>query len=149
MSSHPETSGFNHVATMTADLDRYLEFYGDVFGAEVHSIMEAHDDHPRMAVVNMGGGGALNVFEVPADSIVGDRTTMVARSNRPLRLGGGIREEAPRDPRSSGGEGSVSRRGDPVWAGPAVRLLSGSRWSRAGGRVPQVVGDGRHRRTRR
>ncbi len=76
MSSHPETSGFNHVATMTADLDRYLEFYGDVFGAEVNSIMEAHDDHPRMAVVNMGGGGALNVFEVPADSIVGDRTTM-------------------------------------------------------------------------
>ncbi len=79
MSGNPETSGFNHVATMTADLERYLEFYGDVFGAEVVSIMEAKGDHPRMAVVNMGGGGALNVFEVPADSIVGDRTKMGGR----------------------------------------------------------------------
>jgi catechol 2,3-dioxygenase-like lactoylglutathione lyase family enzyme len=79
MSSHPDTRGFNHVATMTADLDRYLEFYGDVFGAEVVTIMEAHDDHPRMAVVNIGGDAALNVFEVPADSILGDRTTMGGR----------------------------------------------------------------------
>jgi catechol 2,3-dioxygenase-like lactoylglutathione lyase family enzyme len=79
MSSHPDTRGFNHVATMTADLDRYLEFYEDVFGAEVVTIMEAHDDHPRMAVVNIGGDAALNVFEVPADSILGDRTTMGGR----------------------------------------------------------------------
>jgi catechol 2,3-dioxygenase-like lactoylglutathione lyase family enzyme len=79
MSRHPDTCGFNHVATMTADLDRYLEFYGDVFGAEVITIMEAHDDHPRMAVVNIGGDAALNVFEVPADSIVGDRSTMGGR----------------------------------------------------------------------
>ena len=79
MSRHPETSGFNHVATMTANLERYLQFYGDVFGAEVITIMDAEGDHPRMAVVNMGGGGALNVFEVPADSIVGDRTKMGGR----------------------------------------------------------------------
>jgi len=79
MSRHPETSGFNHVATMTGNLDRYLEFYGDMFGAEVVSIMEAEGDHPRMAIVDMGGEGALNVFEVPADSIVGDRTRMGGR----------------------------------------------------------------------
>ena len=34
MSGHPQTSGFNHVATMTADLDRYLAFYGKIFGEE-------------------------------------------------------------------------------------------------------------------
>jgi catechol 2,3-dioxygenase-like lactoylglutathione lyase family enzyme len=79
MSGKPDTCGFNHVATMTADLDRYLEFYGDVFGAEVITITEARGDHPRMAVVNMGGDGALNVFEVPAESIVGDRSTMGGR----------------------------------------------------------------------
>jgi len=79
MSRQPETCGFNHVATMTADLDRYLAFYGDIFGAEVLSIMEAQGDHPRMAVVNMGGSGALNVFEVPAESILGDRTKMGGR----------------------------------------------------------------------
>jgi catechol 2,3-dioxygenase-like lactoylglutathione lyase family enzyme len=75
MPGRPETRGFNHVATMTADLDRYLAFYGEIFGAEVLAIMEAQGDHPRMAVVNMGGG-ALNVFEVPAESIIGDRTKM-------------------------------------------------------------------------
>ena len=79
MSTDPDTCGFNHVATMTADLDRYLEFYGEVFGAEVVTIMEAHDDHPRMAVVNIGGDAALNVFEVPAESIVGNRRTMGGR----------------------------------------------------------------------
>ncbi len=79
MSEHPQTVGFNHVATMTANLDRYLAFYQELFGAEVVSLMEAVGDHPRMAVVNMGGDSALNVFEVPADSIVGDRTKMGGR----------------------------------------------------------------------
>ena len=79
MSEHPKTLGFNHVATMTANLKRYLEFYSDIFGAEVVHIMEAEGDHPRMAIVNMGGDSALNVFEVPADSIVGDRTKMGGR----------------------------------------------------------------------
>jgi catechol 2,3-dioxygenase-like lactoylglutathione lyase family enzyme len=79
MSKHPKTLGFNHVATMTADLDRYLAFYEEIFGAEVVTITEAHGDHPRMAVVNMGGNSALNVFEVPADSILGDRSKMGGR----------------------------------------------------------------------
>ena len=79
MSARPRTLGFNHVATMTADLDRYLAFYGEIFGAEVVSIMEADGDHPRMAIVDMGGESALNVFEVPADSIVGNRAQMGGR----------------------------------------------------------------------
>jgi len=79
MSQHPRTCGFNHVATMTADLDRYLAFYGEIFGAEVLATVNAEGDHPRMAVVNMGGDSALNVFEVPPGSIVGDRTKMGGR----------------------------------------------------------------------
>lgn len=79
MSERPRTLGFNHVATMTPNLERYLAFYGDMFGAEVIHIMEAQGDHPRMAIVDMGGDSALNVFEVPADSIVGDRSTMGGR----------------------------------------------------------------------
>jgi catechol 2,3-dioxygenase-like lactoylglutathione lyase family enzyme len=78
MTDHPRTRGFNHVATMTANLERYLAFYGDIFGAQVRTITPAEGDHPRMAVVNMGGGD-LNVFEVPADSIVGDRAKMGGR----------------------------------------------------------------------
>ena len=47
MSDQPTTVGFNHVATMTPNLDRYLAFYGDMFGAEVIHIMDAEGDHPR------------------------------------------------------------------------------------------------------
>lgn len=79
MTERPATCGFNHVATMTADLDRYLTFYKDIFGAEVLSIMDAQGDHPKMAIVDMGGQGNLNVFEVPAASILGDRSKMGAR----------------------------------------------------------------------
>ena len=79
MSERPMTLGFNHVATMTANLERYLAFYVDIFGAKVIHVMEAEGDHPRMAIVDMGGDGALNVFEVPADSIIGDRSTMGGR----------------------------------------------------------------------
>jgi len=79
LSERPKTLGFNHVATMTPNLERYLAFYDDIFGAEVIHIMEAKGDHPRMAIVNMGGASTLNVFEVPADSIVGDRSKRGSR----------------------------------------------------------------------
>ena len=67
------TVGFNHVATLTADLDRLIAFYGRAFGATVTHEMAARDDHPRMAILDLGGGAALNVFEVGADEIIGDR----------------------------------------------------------------------------
>jgi catechol 2,3-dioxygenase-like lactoylglutathione lyase family enzyme len=69
----PDTIGFNHVATVTADVDRLVDFYGKAFGAVVVHEIEAREDHPRMVILDLGGGAALNAFEVPADSIVGDR----------------------------------------------------------------------------
>jgi catechol 2,3-dioxygenase-like lactoylglutathione lyase family enzyme len=69
----PDTTGFNHVATVTADVDRLVDFYGKAFGAVVVHEIEAREDHPRMVILDLGGGAALNAFEVPADSIVGDR----------------------------------------------------------------------------
>ena len=70
----PTTIGFNHVATLTSDLDRTVDFYKSAFGAEVTFEMARTDDHPRMSVLDLGGGGALNVFEVGSDDeIVGDR----------------------------------------------------------------------------
>lgn len=69
----PITCGFNHVATLTSDLDRTVGFYTGVFGASVTHEMEARDDHPRMVILDLGGDAALNVFEVPADEIIGDR----------------------------------------------------------------------------
>jgi catechol 2,3-dioxygenase-like lactoylglutathione lyase family enzyme len=69
----PVTAGFNHVATLTADLDRLVRFYADAFGSDVVFEMAATDDHPRMAILDLGAGAALNVFEVEAGDIIGER----------------------------------------------------------------------------
>ena len=47
----PATSGFNHVAVITADLDRLKDFYAAAFGGEVTFEMAAEGDHPRMAII--------------------------------------------------------------------------------------------------
>ena len=69
----PVTAGFNHIATLTADLDRLVRFYAEAFGAEQVSEMAATDGRPRMAVLDLGGGAALNVFEVAEGEIIGER----------------------------------------------------------------------------
>ena len=75
----PTTRGFNHIATLTSDLDRHAEFYGRVFGAEVTFRMDATPDHPRMFILDLGGGAALNVFEVPPEEIIGEQRRQGAR----------------------------------------------------------------------
>jgi catechol 2,3-dioxygenase-like lactoylglutathione lyase family enzyme len=69
----PVTSGFNHVATLTSNMDRTVRFYQDAFEAELMFEMEAEGDHPKMSILDLGGGAALNVFEVPAHEIIGER----------------------------------------------------------------------------
>ncbi|MEY2523194.1 MAG: hypothetical protein QOJ66_1759 [Ilumatobacteraceae bacterium] len=69
----PVTSGFNHVATLTTDMDRTVQFYRDAFEAELVFEMAAREDHPRMSILDLGGGAALNVFEVDAGDMIGDR----------------------------------------------------------------------------
>jgi catechol 2,3-dioxygenase-like lactoylglutathione lyase family enzyme len=69
----PTTRGFNHVATLTPDMARLVGFYTKAFEAEVLFEMEAKGDHPRMVILDLGGGAALNVFEVSLADIIGDR----------------------------------------------------------------------------
>jgi catechol 2,3-dioxygenase-like lactoylglutathione lyase family enzyme len=69
----PFTSGFNHVATLTADMARIVKFYRDAFDAEVTFEMQAKGDHPHMVILDLGGDAGLNVFEVALDDIIGDR----------------------------------------------------------------------------
>jgi catechol 2,3-dioxygenase-like lactoylglutathione lyase family enzyme len=69
----PISKGFNHVATLSTDLDRHAEWWGKVFGATVTFQMEKQDDHPRMFILDVGGGAALNVFEVSEEEIIGER----------------------------------------------------------------------------
>jgi catechol 2,3-dioxygenase-like lactoylglutathione lyase family enzyme len=69
----PLTIGFNHVATLTTDMARTVRFYEEAFEAVETFDVPKRDDHPWMKVLELGGGAALNVFEVPADEIIGER----------------------------------------------------------------------------
>jgi catechol 2,3-dioxygenase-like lactoylglutathione lyase family enzyme len=69
----PITTGFNHVATLTADMERTVRFYQSAFESTVIFEMAAEGDHPRMVILDLGAGAALNVFEVPPEDIIGDR----------------------------------------------------------------------------
>ena len=69
----PITSGFNHVATLTSNMERTVQFYRDAFEGVVVFEMEADGDHPKMSIIDLGGGAALNVFEVAVDDIIGER----------------------------------------------------------------------------
>src|SRR6187200_3160494 len=67
------TRGFNHVATLSTDMDLTVGFYEQAFGATVTFEVAPSDDHPRMRILDLGGGAALNVFEVPAETMIGER----------------------------------------------------------------------------
>jgi catechol 2,3-dioxygenase-like lactoylglutathione lyase family enzyme len=75
----PITTGLQHVATMTTDLDRTVAFYQQAFEAVIIFEMDAAEDHPRMTIIDVGGGAALNIFEVDADAILGDRAKIGGR----------------------------------------------------------------------
>jgi catechol 2,3-dioxygenase-like lactoylglutathione lyase family enzyme len=75
----PIATGFNHVATLTTDMDRTVGFYEQVFDAVVTLEIPRRDDHPWMKIVDVGGGAALNIFEVPAAEIIGERRRQGAR----------------------------------------------------------------------
>lgn len=75
----PITTGFNHVATLTTDMDLTVGFYEQAFDAVVTFEIAPRDDHPWMKIVDLGGGAALNVFEVPADAMIGNRHRQGAR----------------------------------------------------------------------
>jgi catechol 2,3-dioxygenase-like lactoylglutathione lyase family enzyme len=56
----PISTGFNHVATVTADLDRIVRFYQTVFDAVVTFEMAARDDldqvHDRLTAAGVDIG---------------------------------------------------------------------------------------------
>jgi catechol 2,3-dioxygenase-like lactoylglutathione lyase family enzyme len=69
----PTTSGFNHIGTLTTDMDLTVGFYEQAFDAVVVGEVPKADDHPWMKIVDVGGGSMLNVFEVDAADIIGER----------------------------------------------------------------------------
>ena len=69
----PLATGFNHVAILTTDMNTTVGFYEAVFDAVETFEVTAREDHPWMKVVDIGGGAALNIFEVPVETIIGER----------------------------------------------------------------------------
>jgi catechol 2,3-dioxygenase-like lactoylglutathione lyase family enzyme len=116
----PVTSGFNHVATLTSDMDRLVGFYKTAFGAEVIFEMAERPDHPHMIILDLGGGAALNVFEVPSETIIGERTQQGGRGaidHYALSVDSLATLEAVRDRLLAAGAdiGEIQRLGD-VWS---------------------------------
>jgi catechol 2,3-dioxygenase-like lactoylglutathione lyase family enzyme len=75
----PISNGFNHVATLTTSMDTTVRFYEEAFDATVTFEVPKGEHHPWMKIVDLGGGAALNVFEVPAAEIVGERRRIGGR----------------------------------------------------------------------
>jgi catechol 2,3-dioxygenase-like lactoylglutathione lyase family enzyme len=58
-------SGVNHIAVVTADLDRFVEFYAGVFGIEV--VFEETNQAFRHAILRTGPTSWLHPAEVPGN----------------------------------------------------------------------------------
>jgi catechol 2,3-dioxygenase-like lactoylglutathione lyase family enzyme len=58
--------GINHVAVMTGDTDRLLEFYGAVFDATSEVLRD--DDEVKLTIVDVGPTQELNVFEIKGNT---------------------------------------------------------------------------------
>jgi catechol 2,3-dioxygenase-like lactoylglutathione lyase family enzyme len=55
-------AGFDHVAVLTADLERFVDFYREVFGAQVEGSLS--DEGFEMVVLRIGPTSEINVFQI-------------------------------------------------------------------------------------
>jgi catechol 2,3-dioxygenase-like lactoylglutathione lyase family enzyme len=69
--------GFNHVAVLTGDTERFVRFYSEVFGAEVAGT----DETPigRLTFLRIGPNSEFNIFEVEGNSEATRQTPMFGR----------------------------------------------------------------------
>lgn len=75
------TRGLNHVAFLTADMDRLHAFYREVFEAKVlYDGQETADSFGvRMSVIEVGPDTELNVFHVAGNTEASRQTPMFGR----------------------------------------------------------------------
>lgn len=70
--------GFNHVAVLTADTERFVAFYKDIFGCEVLGDTDVGDG-ARLTFVKVGEHSEFNLFEVPGNTEAQRQTPMLGR----------------------------------------------------------------------
>jgi catechol 2,3-dioxygenase-like lactoylglutathione lyase family enzyme len=73
--------GLNHVAIITNDATRLIEFYTDVFDAEVlrDGAEFPGGKGPRLAIIKIGEWSELNVFEMEGNTEADRQTPMFGR----------------------------------------------------------------------
>ena len=74
-------NGVNHIAVLTADMDRFIRFYQEAFDAKVLSDNPRHlgREGERMVIMSIGGPSDFNVFQVPGNTQAGVQTPMFGR----------------------------------------------------------------------
>ncbi len=77
----PPLNGVNHIAVLTADMDRFIRFYQEAFDAKVISDNPNHAGHEgeRMVIMSIGGPSDFNVFQVPGNTQASVQTPMFGR----------------------------------------------------------------------
>jgi len=75
----PATNGFNHIALVTADLDRLIAFYVEIFEADV--LVDLDEGHVRHALVDLGGGACLHAFSMPENPHAAGSPDMFGRGH--------------------------------------------------------------------
>jgi catechol 2,3-dioxygenase-like lactoylglutathione lyase family enzyme len=70
-------NGFNHVAILTKDKNRFVDFYRDVFEAEVDG--DQNEAGGILTFVSIGEQAEINLFEVPGNSEADRQTPMFGR----------------------------------------------------------------------
>ena len=70
-------SGINHVAVMTNDTARFIEFYGAVFDA-THEVVQEQDGF-KLTLVYVGTSAELNVFELAGNTEADRQVPMFGR----------------------------------------------------------------------
>ena len=69
--------GFNHVAVLTADTQRFITFYEAVFDAD-STVLEKNDDM-QLTAVHIGPHSEFNVFEMTGNAEASRQTPMFGR----------------------------------------------------------------------
>ncbi len=72
------TDGFNHVAVLTGDMDRFVDFYVETFGAEV-VVDHVEPGDPRLCILSIGPLAELNVFEIEGNQEHSKQAPMFGR----------------------------------------------------------------------
>lgn len=70
-------AGFDHVAVLTADLERFVGFYSEVFGAEVEGRLA--ENGLEMVVLRIGPTSEINVFRIDGNDEAARQTPMFGR----------------------------------------------------------------------